>query len=134
MDESRHLPLLDQFGFEEISPSLAEYQEVFRRYEQTLQKLKALSENEQQTAHRLDLIQFQFDEIQKANLKLHEDEDLFEEKRRLVNFERVFEAVQSSYNALTGEQKGLDWISMVMGHLEDAAALDSTYKEIYESV
>ena len=81
MDETRHLPLLDQFGFEEISPSLSEYQDVFRRYEQTSQKLKSLSENEQQTAHRLDLIQFQFDEIQKANLKLHEDEDLFEEKR-----------------------------------------------------
>ena len=38
-----------------------------------------------------------------------------------MNFESVFEAIQSSYNALTGEQKGLDWISMVMGHLEDAA-------------
>lgn len=134
MDESRHLPLLDQFGFEEISHSQAEYQEVFHRYEQTFKKLKSLSENEQKTAHRLDLIQFQFDEIQKANLKLNEDEVLFEEKRRLTNFERVFEAVQSSYNALTGEQKGLDWISMVMGGLEDAAILDSSYREIYESV
>jgi DNA repair protein RecN (Recombination protein N) len=134
MDESRHLLLLDQFGFEEISRSQAEYQEVFHRYEQTFHKLKSLSENEQKTAHRLDLIQFQFDEIQNANLKLNEDEQLFEEKRKLVNFERVFDAIQSSYNALTGEQKGLDWISLVMGQLEDAQALDSAYKELYESV
>ncbi|MFL6563242.1 MAG: DNA repair protein RecN, partial [Bacillus sp. (in: firmicutes)] len=102
--------------------------------EQTFQKLKALSENDQQTAHRLDLIQFQLDEIQKANLKLNEDEDLFEEKRKLTNFERVFGAIQSSHTALQGEQKGLDWISMVMGHLEDAASLDTAYKDIYESV
>lgn len=134
MDETRHLNLLDQFGSEEISTALSEYQQVFHRYEQTLHKLKSLSKNEQQTAHRLDLIQFQFDEIQNADLKLHEDEELFEEKKRLGNYERLFEAIQAGYNALNGEQKGLDWISMVMGHLEDAAAVDGAYKEVYESV
>ncbi|EKN63608.1 DNA repair protein RecN [Neobacillus bataviensis LMG 21833] len=134
MDETRHLPLLDQFGSEEIQASLGEYTEVFRRYEHTWHKLKTLSENDQQTAHRLDLIQFQLDEIQKANLKPHEDEELFEEKRKLGNFERVFESVQSGYNGLNGEQKGLDWVGMTMGYLEDAAALDSAYKEIFESV
>jgi DNA repair protein RecN (Recombination protein N) len=134
MDETIHLSLLDQFGSEEIAGSHAEYLDVFRRYEQTLQKLKSLSENDQQTAHRLDLIQFQLDEIQKANLKLHEDEELSEERRKLGNFERTFEAIQSSYTALHGEQRGLDWLSMVMGYLEDAAALDTTYKDIFEAV
>lgn len=134
MDESRHLALLDQFGADDIFPAQGEYQQVFRRYEQTLQKLKALSENDRQTAHRLDLIQFQLDEIQTANLKINEDEELFEEKRRLNNFERVFEALQSSHTALQGEQKGLDWISMVMGYLEDAAAIDNAYKDVYEAV
>ena len=134
MDETRHLSLLDQFGSEEIQASLGEYLQVFRRYEHTLHKLKHLSENDQQTAHRLDLIQFQLAEIQEANLKPREDEELSEEKRKLGNFERVFEAIQSGYTALHGEQKGLDWIGMVMGYLEDAATLDSTYKEIFESV
>ncbi|WP_413308943.1 DNA repair protein RecN [Bacillus sp. 1P10SD] len=134
MDETRHLTLLDQFGSDEIAGSHAEYLDVFRRYEQTLQKLKSLSENDQQTAHRLDLIQFQLDEIQKANLKIHEDEELSEERRKLGNFERTFEAIQSSYSALRGEQRGLDWIGMVMGYLEDAASLDTTYKDIFESV
>jgi DNA repair protein RecN (Recombination protein N) len=134
MDDTHHLSLLDQFGFKEISVSLSEYQTVFHRYEQTQGKLKALSENEQQTAHRLDLIQFQLGEIQKANLKLNEDDELLEEKRKLNNFERIFEAVQSSYTALQGEQKGLDWVSLVMGHLEAAAALDDAYKNTYEAV
>jgi DNA repair protein RecN (Recombination protein N) len=134
MDETKHLTLLDQFGSEEILASQGEYMQVFRRYEITLQKLKSLSENDQQTAHRLDLIQFQLEEILNAKLNLNEDELLYEEKRKLGNFERVFEAIQSSYTALHGEQKGLDWISMVMGHLEDAAALDTAYKEIFESV
>jgi DNA repair protein RecN (Recombination protein N) len=134
LDDTSHLGLLDQFGLGEIAPTLEEYQDIFYRYEDTLHKLNSLSKNEQQTAHRLDLIQFQLEEIQKANLKLHEDEDLFEEKRKLTNFEKIFEAVQSSYAALNGEHKGLDWIGMVMGHLEDAASLDPAYKGIFESV
>ncbi|MGG5255119.1 DNA repair protein RecN [Neobacillus sp. SM06] len=134
MDESNHLSLLDQFGFEEISPSLAEYQSVYHRYEQTLAKLKHLSENEQQMAHRLDLIQFQLDEIQNAQLKLNEDEQLIEERRKLSNFEKTYEAIQSGYSALQGEQKGLDWIGLVMGHLEAAASIDETYKDVFESV
>lgn len=134
MDESRHLFLLDQFGSGEIAVSLAEYQTIFRRYEQTLGKLKALSENEQKTAHRLDLIQFQFEEIQNANLKMNEDVELIEERKKLNNFERIYDAVSSSYSALQGEQKGLDWIGLVMGYLEGAAALDTNYKDLFESV
>ncbi|MEH7107221.1 DNA repair protein RecN [Bacillus sp. JJ1764] len=134
MDESHHLPLLDQFGAEEILDSLEEYQEIFRKFEQTRQKLRTLSENDQQMAHRLDLILFQLDEIQKAGLKPGEDEALAEEKRRLANFERIYESFQLGYTALNGEQKGLDWLGLAMGHLEDAAALDSAYKDLYDVI
>ncbi|WP_042458212.1 DNA repair protein RecN [Neobacillus dielmonensis] len=134
MDETRHLPLLDQFGAEEIANSLKEYQEVFRRYEHSRQKLKALSENDQQMAHRLDLIIFQLNEIQKADLKLGEDDELYEEKSKLGNYEKVYEAFQLSYNALNGEQKGLDWLGMAMNHLEDAASLDTGSRSIYDAV
>lgn len=134
MDETMHLPLLDQFGAEEISPAVEEYQEVYRAYEKTMKKLKSLNENEQQMAHRLDLIQFQLEEIQAADLKLNEDEELYEEKRRLSNFERIYEAMQLSYSALQGEQKGLDWIGLVMSHLEDAAELNPAYKDLFETV
>ncbi|MCM3665434.1 DNA repair protein RecN [Mesobacillus subterraneus] len=134
MDETRHINLLDQFGAEEILPALSEYQHVFRSFEQTQKKLKSLSENEQQMAHRLDLIQFQHDEIQSANLRINEDEELSEEKHKLGNFERIFESIQTSYSGLQGEQKGLDWIALVMDNLHTAADLNPEYKNVAESV
>jgi DNA repair protein RecN (Recombination protein N) len=134
MNDTSHLPLLDQFGAEEIESALKKYQSIFQKYDQTSKKLKSLSENEQKMAHRLDLIQFQFEEIQNAKLKLNEDTDLYEEKKKLNNFERIFSSIQSSYTALNGEQKALDWVGIVMGHLEDAASLDSQYQEIYDSI
>ncbi|PLR72563.1 DNA repair protein RecN [Bacillus sp. UMB0728] len=134
MDETLHLSLLDQFGSEEIMPALHEYREVFQSYEQTAKKLKNLSENEQQMAHRLDLIQFQLEEIEGAGLKINEDEELYEEKTKLGNFERIYDSMQAGYTALQGEQKGLDWIGLVMGHLQEAAELDPEYKEMADAI
>lgn len=134
MDESRHLSLLDQFGNKEVSTVLSEYGQVYEEYEQALRRLKNLNENEQQTAQKVDLYQFQLNEIEQAHLQIDEDEVLFEEKKRLSNFERIYEAVQASYSALKGEQKGLDWISLVMGQMEDAAELNPEYKELAESI
>lgn len=134
MDESLHLPLLDQYGGEKIAQALASYQDVYRAYEQTMKKLKALSENEQQMAHRMDLIQFQLDEIRKANLKLDEDEQLAEEKRKLSNFERIYECMQTSYNSLQGEQRAIDWLGLAVSNMENAAELDPQYKELSETL
>lgn len=134
MNESLHLSLLDQFGHSGIFPIMESYQRVFGNYEETLGKLRKLSENEQQMAHRLDLIQFQHEEISNANLKPNEDEELAEEKQRLVNFEKIFESVQSGYNALKGDSRALDWAGEAMGLLEGAAALDPAYKETFEAI
>lgn len=134
MDETKHLSLLDQFGKMKIIDALSEYGQVYEKYEQALRKLKGLNENEQQTAQRVDLYQFQLTEIEQARLKIDEDELLLEEKKRLSNFERIFESVQASYSALKDEQKGLDWIGLVMGQMEDAQELNPDYKELSETV
>ena len=50
----------------EIVKTLHSYQEVYGEYDHTVKKSAKLSENEQQMAHRLDLIQFQWQEIQEG--------------------------------------------------------------------
>ena len=134
MDETKHLSLLDQFGSKQITKSLSEYEQIYAKYEQAIRKLKSLNDNEQQMAQRVDLYQFQLNEIVQAQLQLDEDEKLIDEKKQLSNFERIFESVQTSYNALKDEQKGLDWISLVMGEMETAAELNSEYKDMAEAV
>lgn len=134
MNEALHLPLLDQFGHQDITPVLESYQTVFFKYEETMGKLRKLNENEQQMAHRLDLIQFQLEEITNAGLKPNEDEELAEEKQKLANFEKIFESIQTGYTALKGESHALDWAGEAMSQLESAASLDPAYKELFEAV
>ncbi|ADU94794.1 DNA repair protein RecN [Geobacillus sp. Y412MC52] len=133
MDPSRHLPLLDEFGGLEAAEALARYRAVYERYEELGNKLKKLSENEQQMAHRLDLLTFQLREIEQAALELGEDERLMEEKVRIVNFQKIYTALQKSYEALSGEGRGLDSIGEAMRHLDDVAGMDAALKDAHET-
>lgn len=134
MNPDLHLPLLDQYGGSEIISALAEYQLVYKKYEQLKKQLQKLNENEQQMAHRLDLLTFQLDEIEKAGLMPNEDEELMEERMRIMNFQKIYTAIQNSYQALYGEQRGLDWISAAMSHLDDVTDIDAALKDAHETI
>ncbi|KUP07353.1 DNA recombination protein RecN [Bacillus coahuilensis m2-6] len=134
MDERFHLLLLDQFGGNEIISALSNYQEIYTVYDQTKNHLDKLNDNEQKTAHRLDLIQFQLSEIEKAELRLHEDEELMEEKRKLNNFEKLYEALNSAYESIQGEQKALDWTGLAMSHMESVSDIDEELNTVLDSV
>ncbi|MBM7660905.1 DNA repair protein RecN (Recombination protein N) [Bacillus mesophilus] len=134
MDQEHHITLLDQYGEESIIPAVEEYQALYKTYQQLHQQLKNLTENEQQLVHRLDLLQFQLQEISSAELEPGEDERLFEEKMKISNFEKIFQSVNNAYHALHGDQKGLDWIGLAMNQLETISNIDSTYKELFDTL
>lgn len=85
-------------------------------------------------AHRLDLIQFQLEEIESAKLELNEDEQLQEERQQISNFEKIYGSLQNAYNALRSEQGGLDWVGMASAQLEDISDINEPLKKLSESV
>ncbi|MCY7833417.1 DNA repair protein RecN [Bacillus spizizenii] len=134
MEDENHLRLLDKFAGAEVESALQAYQEGYQRYMKLLKKLKQLSESEQEMAHRLDLIQFQLEEIESAKLELNEDEQLQEERQQISNFEKIYESLQNAYNALRSEQGGLDWVGMASAQLEDISDINEPLKKLSESV
>ncbi|WP_243290262.1 DNA repair protein RecN [Bacillus sp. FJAT-47783] len=134
MDENQHLHLLDEYGGVEIKQAKKVYQEIYKRFVELNSRLKSLTENEQEMAHRLDLIQFQLNEIESAHLQPNEDVKLQEERKQIVNFEKVFNALQSAYDALQGEQRGIDWLGLAMSHLDDVSDLNETLQTLSETL
>jgi len=134
MNQEQHIHMLDQYGGNEIKQALYEYQQVYNSYLSVKQRLKSFNENEQEMAHRLDLIQFQLKEIGQAKLKPNEDVELTEERSKISNYEKIFKALQNSYNALHGDQKGLDWVGLAMNHTEDVMEIDKELKDIHETI
>ena len=134
MDPDFHLPLLDEFGGLEISEALAEYKRHYKQYLETSQSLKKLSENEQTMAHRLDLIQFQYNEIKNAELEPDEEDRLLEERQKLSNFEKVHQSLSNAYGSLNNENTGLDWVGNAMTELERIENLDEEYQQLSDTV
>ena len=134
MDHHFHLPLLDQFGGAEITSAYDEYEEVYDEYCKIHEQYNRLNQDERQTVHRLDFLTFQYNEIEKANLVMNEDEELFEEKKRINNFEKIYEGLHTAYEALRGDQKALDWLSIAKNHMEDISTMDENAGDLSESI
>jgi DNA repair protein RecN (Recombination protein N) len=134
MNEENHLSLLDQYSGEKIKQALEVYLEIYQSFDKMRKKITQLSNNEQEMAHRLDLLQFQLEEIESAELQPKEDELLQEEKNQISNYEKVYDSLHTSYNSLHGEQRGLDWVGHAMNNLEDIGSINSTLKELSETI
>jgi DNA repair protein RecN (Recombination protein N) len=134
MNGDRHLTLLDQYGGSTIEKALGLYGSLYDEYISLKKQMEKLTENEQQRAHRLDLIQFQLNEIKTAELVPKEDENLFEEKIKISNYEKIYSSLRDAYYALHGEQRGLDLVSVAMNNTGEIADLEDDYKEISETV
>lgn len=134
MDDRQHIHLLDQFAGEQIEAVKEKYFKQFNDYNTLKKELAAISVNEQQVAQKIDLYQFQMKEIDACQFRENEEEDLIEERRRLMNFNKIFECSNTAHEAILGESKGLDWIGRAMSELEDVATIDTTFKEYSEAV
>ncbi|MEB1806533.1 MAG: DNA repair protein RecN [Bacillaceae bacterium] len=134
LQQDRHIAFLDSFAKDALKSTKSEYLLLFKKFNNVKNQLDQMNKNEQELAHRLDLIQYQLNEIEKAKLRPHEDEDLLEEKLKLANNEKLYKALHASYNSLYGEGKGLDWIHNALSHAEEAAEIDPKLKKLVETV
>ncbi|MGP4067782.1 DNA repair protein RecN [Halobacillus sp. B29] len=134
MDPERHIELLDLFASSEMKSSMQEYRRVYEKYRTLVNRYKELSENEQEMAQRLDLLEFQLRELQEAELQPKEDEELSEERTKLNNYEKIYQGIHDAYYSLYGEQKGLDWLSHAMTSLESTNDFDDSLAKMSEEL
>lgn len=134
MQTEKHILLLDNFGKEIIDPAFNQYETFYENFLELKKKQKALMENEQQMAHRLDLIQYQLKEIDEAKLEIGEDVKLDEEKVKLANYEKLYDSIGSAYEALSKENGGLFWVANVLKDLENVSTIENDLKSLHEAV
>lgn len=128
MQPDKHLFLLDSFGDKVFKKELFTYEATFKEFKEIQKQLSELSKNEQEIAQRIDLLDYQYEEISGANLIPDEDIRLEEEKRMLGNFEKIHGSLQDAYHNLYGEGKGLELISSALADFSQVAALDESLK------
>ncbi|MFQ5419746.1 MAG: DNA repair protein RecN [Anaerolineae bacterium] len=124
-----HLPLLDVYdGL--VGERTAVAQQV--SHLQTIQKeLESLRQDERFKAQRLDMLQYQIQEISTANLQEGEEEELRAERTRLANAEQLIRAAGEAVAQLIGAEDDVvesiaDRLGLVERSLTQLAKFDET--------
>jgi DNA repair protein RecN (Recombination protein N) len=134
MQGEQHINWLDAFGDEKIAPAFREFSKLYTQYQQLRSELHYISNNEREMVQRMDMLRFQLQEIIGANLKPLEDEELLKEKKRLAAGEKLVHSLEDAYRSLVGEQRGIDWVSNAMSHLESVLQYDEELKDTHQMV
>lgn len=136
MQSDQHLHLLDEFVGNQIKPVLQQYQSKYAEYLKLKKQLENKNQNEKEWAQRLDMLKYQVDEIEKAELTNGEEEELISEKDRLNNFQTINESLSNGLNDIEGNEtvSPLDMIGEAMSSIEDIERLDNDFKKISENI
>lgn len=117
-----HLSLLDNFG--DLQNLRQEYQNNFTRLNKVQLELEALSKSQAKKAQKVDMLNFQINEIEQADLEPGEDLELENESRAIKNSSRILENLNFAYQALAGEDEiegASSQLSVAAGSLEEAS-------------
>ena len=86
-----HIMYLDKFIGNEIKENLCKYAEKLTKYNELKQELKNTYGEDQEKERRLDLLRYQYNEIEQAKLKKNEEEELQEKHKMMQNAEKLKE-------------------------------------------
>ena len=99
--QDKQLEILDAYGKEEIYPAKETVCSAYGTYRDCLKCLKELDTDEEQRNRERAFLEFEINEIESANLKVGEDDELEKLYRKLNNGKKILETLQEVRN-LTG--------------------------------
>lgn len=127
LDNTKHIVYLDSFIGDELFKMKQEYQEYFNKYNEIKNKLKNNYGDETEKTRRLDLLRYQYNEIDVANLKIGEDLELEEKHNIMMNSEKLKENLEEIDENINSN--AIEYISNSIRCLEKI----EDYGEIYKS-
>ena len=98
LKEDQHLDILDQYG--DLLPLREKYQACYRRIVPLIQKEAELVRRQGVQTEQMELLRFQRDEIEAADIKPDEDQQLDKERLRLRNSENLLQTVRQCVDLL----------------------------------
>ncbi|MEJ2749732.1 MAG: DNA repair protein RecN, partial [Anaerolineae bacterium] len=127
-----HLPLLDSYAGL-VGERTAVTREV-NQLHKIQRELESLRRDERQIAQRIDMLQFQVQEIDAARLEPGEEEELRAERTRLANVEQLMRHASEAAHLLNGADDEMPSIGDLMGQVEHALTLLAKFDDSQQSL
>ena len=118
LKQKYHLKLLDDYAENQYSSVKEQYETTFNEYKEKKKELEELQSADQALLQRLDLMKFQFEELQEASLKEGEITQLESDIKRIQNSEKLSLALNNAHVTLTDEHAITDRLYELSNHLQ----------------
>lgn len=134
LKESNQLKTLDGVIGAELLPLKSELSELLKDKKDVEARIALLGGDEKERGRRLDILHFQIEEIEAADLKDGEEEELLVKRNKINNLEKIISAIREGIQALSGEGGVLDGLRMTERALSGISRIDAEYERLYEKV
>ncbi len=138
LSKKKHLDILDIYAKQQLGAKKEQLAVAFSEYKKLKEEWETSSMDEEERARELSFLEFEVKEIEDANLRIGEDEELEEEFKRFSNGRKIMEAVGHAQEAVDGQGesaseligRALREISMVSAYDKSIADMESQLIEI----
>ncbi|MDT3984876.1 AAA family ATPase, partial [Staphylococcus ureilyticus] len=135
LKQKYHLHLLDNYAENTYKSLLESYVDTFDKYSAKKKELADLESADQALLQRLDLLKFQYEELQEANLIENEVPQLESDIKRIQNSESLSLALNNAHVTLTDEHAITDRLYELSNQLQSISEiLPDKYDELKEDV
>lgn len=122
-----HCGFIDSFaGVEELKEK---YREKYKKLCEVRRSLRNADTDESAKAQRIDLLSYQIDELEKAQIVIGERDELTAKKTLYNNSQKVIDSLRTAYEALKGDNAGIDLVTNAAAELERASEYYETIAE-----
>lgn len=135
LDPQKHLEILDLFGGQELIADIEKYKELNKTRKDILLKLDKLHSNTENRERKIDLLKFEIEEIEKAQLVLGEDEELLTKRKALANASKLYNSAMQGYlNLYQGQGQDnpavVETVGTIINELKNLIKYDESLMEI----
>ncbi|MFD3220710.1 DNA repair protein RecN [Staphylococcus saprophyticus] len=135
LKQKYHLQLLDNYAEDKYKKLLNSYVATFDQYKAKKKELEDLESADQALLQRLDLLKFQHEELQEANLVEGEVKQLKTDIKRIQNSENLNLALNNAHLTLTDEHAITDRLYELSNQLQSISyILPEKYDSLKEEV
>ncbi len=127
LNPAEHISYLDSFIGDKLQKQKDEYEKLFEQYTNLKQDLKNNYGDEQEKARKLDLLNYQLNEIEVAKLKVGEEEELENQRKCIQNAEKLKQSMNSIDEELN--ENVIGGISNCIRNLEKIEDCGEIYQE-----
>ena len=134
----KHIRLLDRFCGAGFGEAMEEYKNSRQRLKELEKQLTILIGDESQREQRMDMLLFQKEEIEAAELREGEEDTLLEQKKRLSSMERLIRLTGESITLLyDGDDRApyaCDQLGDALAKLQEAAEYDAALSPLADAL